>query len=546
MLITKEALSTLSLKTLSAPYIKDFSVDEKDFLAEPGKEHYILLAYLSSLHPGSTIIDIGTHYGASALALSTSSQTTIHSFDINRKVFLRDMSNVSFELADLWDETVFAHWEETIMNSAVILLDVDPHNGTMEYEFYMRLKEKGYKGLIVCDDIWYFKEMRDNFWLKIPTEEKVDITSLGHWSGTGVISFVPRPDIVWETYAGLRSIGQSNTSPYTFVTAYFDLTRMPDASPSIKARSKTYYLNSAKATFGLDTNLVVFCETDSLEELKALRPPHLLPKTRFCTVDFETLPLSKYRNTIKKNRVSHPYRGDDRNTPSYYLFCMARYSMLKSAMDMNPFKSTHFAWINVCIERMGYKNLVHMDSIFAAPRDKVSTCYIDYISANSLVPTQKYYEFGRCSLCSGFFTGSKPYLYDFCNRIEEKFLYYLGLGYGHADEQLFSPVYFDAPELFDNYYGDYTSMITNYATAWETKMPLYYVIPKSAAAKDWATCLHACKFVWASLKKGVKITDEERVALLNAYAKAQFHVDKTDVVSDGALEAFYELFRPSK
>ena len=546
MLITKEALSTLSLKTLSAPYIKDFSVDEKDFLAEPGKEHYILLAYLSSLHPGSTIIDIGTHYGASALALSTSSETTIHSFDINRKVFLRDMSNVSFELADLWDETVFAHWEETIMNSAVILLDVDPHNGTMEYEFYMRLKEKGYKGLIVCDDIWYFKEMRDNFWLKIPTEEKVDITSLGHWSGTGVISFVPRPDIVWETYAGLRSIGQSNTSPYTFVTAYFDLTRMPDASPSIKARSKTYYLNSAKATFGLDTNLVVFCETDSLEELKALRPPHLLPKTRFCTVDFEALPLSKYRNTIKKNRVSHPYRGDDRNTPSYYLFCMARYSMLKSAMDMNPFKSTHFAWINVCIERMGYKNLVHMDSIFAAPRDKVSTCYIDYISANSLVPTQKYYEFGRCSLCSGFFTGSKPYLYDFCNRIEEKFLYYLGLGYGHADEQLFSPVYFDAPELFDNYYGDYTSMITNYATAWETKMPLYYVIPKSAAAKDWATCLHACKFVWASLKKGVKITDEERVALLNAYAKAHFHVDKTDVVSDGALEAFYELFRPSK
>jgi len=546
MLITKEALSTISLKTLTQLSIKDYKVDNNEFFGEPGKQHYTLLAYLSSLHPNSTIIDIGTHCGSSALALSTSPNTKIISFDINRKVFLRDTSNVSYELADLWDETVFAHWEETIMNSAVILLDVDPHNGTMEYDLYMRLKEKGYKGLIVCDDIWYFKEMRDKFWLKIPSEEKVDITSLGHWSGTGVISFVPRPDIVWETYAGLRSIGQTLVNPYTVVTAYFDLTRMPDASASIKARSKSYYLTHAKATFGLDANLVVFCESDSLEELKALRPSHLLAKTRFCTVDFEALPMTKYRDTIKKNRISHPYKGDDRNTPSYYLFCMARYAILKSAMDMNPFNSTHFAWLNICIERMGYTNLVHLDTVFSTLRDKVSTCYIDYISQDKLVPAQKYYQVGRCSLCSGFFTGSKSYLYDFCNRIEEKFLYYLGLGYGHADEQLFSSVYFDAPELFDNYYGDYTSMITNYATSWETKMPLQYVIPKSAAAKDWATCLLACKFVWASLKKGVKITDEERVNLLNSYAKAQFHVDKTDVGSDGALEAFYELFRPSK
>jgi predicted O-methyltransferase YrrM len=545
MLITKETLSSLNLKQLVDPLLKEYSVEQNELFGVPGREHYTLLAYLSSLHEGSTIIDIGTHRGSSALSLSTSLKTTIYSFDIQRKVFLRDLPNVNYELADLWDATVFAHWEETIMNSAIILLDVDPHNGTMEYELYLRLKEKGYKGLIVCDDIWYFKEMRDKFWFKIPSSEKVDITCLGHWSGTGVISFVPRPDIQWETFAGLRTIGaEPAAQPYTVCTAYFDLTKMEDASPSIKKRTKDYYLEHAKATFALDQPLVVFCETESLENVRALRPTHLMEKTRFYTVDFESLPMTKYRDVIAKNRVRHPYRGDERNTPSYYLLCMARYALMKRVMDENPFQSTHFAWLNVCIERMGYTNLLHLDEVFSTVRDKVSTTYIDYIPKSALEPVSTYYEFGRCSLCSGFFTGGKKFLYEFCDRIEKKFLHYLHLGYGHADEQLYSPVYFDAPELFDVYYGDYSSMITNYAAAYEKRMPLGYVIPKSAAASDWATCIHACRFVWNSVAKGAcSLSEDERRGLLTNYCKAAFELPShiPEMRANGALAAFFAL-----
>jgi len=549
MRVRNEDLATIDLKSLVQPVLKDYTIDHDELFGVPGQQHYTLLAYLASLHPGSTIIDIGTHKGASALSLSTATKATIYSFDIQRKVFLRDLPNVNYELADIWDETVFEHWEKIIMDSAIIVLDVDPHNGTMEYDMYLRLKQKGYKGLIICDDIWYFKEMRDKFWYLIPSEEKVDITALGHWSGTGVISFVPRPDIVWETYAGLRTIGALPKSTYTIVTAYFDLTRMPDASNAIKARPKGYYLEHARATLALDQPLVVYCEEDSLEALKALRPAHLQEKTQFYTVDFESLPMTKYRNKIRENRVSHPYRGDERNTASYYLLCMARYALLKRIMDENPFKTTQFAWLNVCIERMGYANLVHLDEVFSGPvlREKVSTTYIDYVSKDTLAPAQKYYEFGRCSLCSGFFTGAMPYLYDFCNRIEEKFLYYLGLGYGHADEQLYSPVYFDAPEIFDVYYGDYSSMITNYAYAYETKMPLQYVIPKSLAARDFRTCIHACKHMWKSIqKRGIKVTDEERIKLLLSYARAAFELpdEIEEMKENGALEAFYKGYKP--
>jgi hypothetical protein len=89
----------------------------------------------------------------------------------------------------------------------------------------------------------------------------------------------------------------------------------------------------------------------------------------------------------------------------------------------------------------------------------------------------------------------------FARKIVEKFMYYLELGYGHADEQLYSPVYFENRDLFDLYYGDYFQMITNYRGLYDKPtMPLTLVIPKSAAADDWQTCYNACKFVIDSVE----------------------------------------------
>jgi hypothetical protein len=303
-------------------------------------------------------------------------------------------------------------------------------------------------------------------------------------------------------------------------------------------------MENARATLALDQNLVVFCEEENLERLKAMRPAHLIEKTRFEVVDFETLPLTKYRAQIRENRISHPYRGDERNTPSYYLLCMARYGLLRRVMDENPFGSTHFSWLNICIERMGYMNLIHLDDVFSRSRDRVSTIYIDYISREQLKPAQTYFQFGRCSLCSGFFTGSLPYLYEFCQRIEAKFLEYLAMGYGHADEQLYSPVYFEAPELFELYCGDYQQMVTNYAGGYDNiQMPLRLLIPKSFGNKDWVTCANACAWVWDSVQtKKAQITCEESLELLGRYATAAFEaggVVLDTMKRNGALAAFY-------
>jgi hypothetical protein len=307
---------------------------------------------------------------------------------------------------------------------------------------------------------------------------------------------------------------------WTVVTGYFDLTKMPDASPSIHDRPSTHYLENAVATMNLDQNLIVFCEPDTLSELQALRPTHLVEKTKFITVSFEDFTLTKYRNKILENRSLNADH-DDRNTASYYLLCMARYAMLKRVIAENPFGSTHFAWLNICIQRMGPKNVEELPRVFSGFRDKFSTCYIDYIPRDQVISAVRN---GRCSMCSGFFTGRADYMKRFCDEIEEKFLHYLDLGLGHADEQLYSPVYFDSPEIFEVYYGDYTEMITNYTWIQErASEPLRLLIRGSFAAGDYVTCLPACVKLWNSFKKGCAQLQSLEVIYLIFFYRSCLH-----------------------
>jgi hypothetical protein len=294
------------------------------------------------------------------------------------------------------------------------------------------------------------------------------------------------------------------------VTAYFNLTKCYDASPEINAKDFDYYLSHSLSTLTLPHNLVIFCDEDSIGYIKKLRPAFLDSKTKYIIKEFNSFRFEKngilladcfddYRVKIIENRIKNPYHFDNRNTASYYLFCMARYAMLKEVIKTNPFNSTHFCWINFCIERMGFKNLIRLEEGLSINRDKFSTCYIDYIPEILINNTKEYFKWGRCSMCSGFFTGNAEYMYKVCDLLENKFLEYLELGYGHADEQLYSPVYFEHPELFEHYYGDYHEMITNYNYVYDSpNSPIRNFIHNSFQNRNYIKCYEACKFVFNS------------------------------------------------
>lgn len=145
-----------------------------------GREHYRLLIYISNLFENKTLFDIGTNACRSAVALSHNVFNKVKSFDIIQILPTNpNIINVEFILGDSMKDS-------DLQNCPFIFLDVD-HDGSYENIVYKHLKEINWKGFLMLDDINLNDPMKE-FWNNI-TEEKYDLTSKGHWSGTGLAVF---------------------------------------------------------------------------------------------------------------------------------------------------------------------------------------------------------------------------------------------------------------------------------------------------------------------------------------------------------------------
>ena len=178
--LTKENISNIDLTKFSR-YVANLE-HRKYFFDVKFKEHYRLIAYLSALFNHSTIFDIGTNLGYSALALSYNDTNRIISYDIVECKDLNhaeELGNIEFLIGDVLKD-------ERLLGSPLIMLDTN-HDGIFENEFYKYLEDNNYKGLLFLDDIHLNQPMRD-FWNSI-SAAKADVTDLGHWSGSGLVDF---------------------------------------------------------------------------------------------------------------------------------------------------------------------------------------------------------------------------------------------------------------------------------------------------------------------------------------------------------------------
>jgi len=144
------------------------------------REHYRLLSYISKQFNNCYISDFGTLFGASALALSQNSTNHVHSYDVDIKPKRFKKENITFNEKDAVISIMAKY-------SQIILLDVDPHYGQLERIIYAKLIIEGFKGILICDDIFLNDEMRA-FWNSIKLD-KYNFTDVGHATGTGIVDF---------------------------------------------------------------------------------------------------------------------------------------------------------------------------------------------------------------------------------------------------------------------------------------------------------------------------------------------------------------------
>jgi cyclopropane fatty-acyl-phospholipid synthase-like methyltransferase len=181
------------IRGLNIDYLKAMSLNPDDW-HEAGQSEYKLYAHLSTLFQGTTILDVGSRTGGSALALSYNEENQVISYDLREQgASTIKKNNITWKIQDFRDDDTLDY-----DNISIIMIDVDPHDGTQEEEMFEFLDKKRWKGLVLLDDIGPQWPEIEDFWNRI-TFPKLDVSDVGHMSGTGAVSFDSKHELSWKS-----------------------------------------------------------------------------------------------------------------------------------------------------------------------------------------------------------------------------------------------------------------------------------------------------------------------------------------------------------
>lgn len=182
MILVKNIIDNIDMSWL---YNKAHYLDAPYIMQCAGAQHYRLLTYISMLYNNIKISDVGTRRGASAYALAYNSFNFVHTYDIDNQwqsyIEKTRPDNVKFHHKNGLDANMH-------LQSYIIMLDIDPHDGIMERKFIDDLTILKWKGILIIDDIHWNDPMR-HFWGNLRGFRKYDVTDYGHRSGCGIINF---------------------------------------------------------------------------------------------------------------------------------------------------------------------------------------------------------------------------------------------------------------------------------------------------------------------------------------------------------------------
>lgn len=201
MIINKKEIKTFDIQHLKQ-FVSSYEQHQVDSPA--GQESYKLLAYIANMFNDIKICELGTRYGTSAIMLADNPRNQVDTYDI--RIYEKDpgMENLKFYIKDMFtDENIAGLLDYKIIfvcvtdpRNTIICKDGD-HTGLLEKKLYNFLDKNNWDGILIIGAIGPSWPETHKLWNKLPTKyPKYDVTDIGHASGTGIVDFSRKLEIV--------------------------------------------------------------------------------------------------------------------------------------------------------------------------------------------------------------------------------------------------------------------------------------------------------------------------------------------------------------
>lgn len=173
--------------------------EQRNWVRQWPGEHYRLLSGLVRALRPTLVVEVGTFTGSGSLALvdgtrANNNGAKVVTYDIfawrdipGTLLQAEDFASDELEqrIGDLGQDAYFSEQRATLLAADLIFVD-GPKDGKFEPVFFSRLLEllAGSRHVVAADDIHFLNMVQIWNGLKV---DKLDVTSLGHWSGTGLM-----------------------------------------------------------------------------------------------------------------------------------------------------------------------------------------------------------------------------------------------------------------------------------------------------------------------------------------------------------------------
>jgi len=211
----------------------------------------------------------------------------------------------------------------------------------------------------------------------------------------------------------------------------------------------------------LPYNLIVFTDNEEVIEFIENKRINYKNKTYIYKKPFEDTYYYKHLDILSdlQKKFTIINGNVSQETPMYIILNNNKFDCMESAIEINPFGSDHFIWMDFGINHVAQSTNAIDEWINTTPDKIKQLCINPYIEN---IDNKQMFQYIYHHTAGGLFTGSKENLLKYCQLFKKKTEQIYAEDWYQIDEAVMTMVQRENPDLFDLFYGDYQGIISNY------------------------------------------------------------------------------------
>ena len=304
----------------------------------------------------------------------------------------------------------------------------------------------------------------------------------------------------------------------TLVTGFYNFKEIK----SREEKSIDKYFEHVEHLFKTNVNIVFFIQKQYNYRVWLGRKKHgLLDKTLIINREVDELvmmdKIDEGIDILNKNPIRHTL--PENNTPVYYYFMYNKVYLVEEIMDLNPFDSEYFGWVDFGINHVmkGYK----IEDLLTPIPVKVRMAEIKHVSNKELDDVYTVAKTFIARTVGGFWIGNKIMVKLFIDEVKKWIQKLWKLQLITHDENIYGIILMNRSEIMDVVYGDYHNFFYNWHSV-------------NSFNQIYLNNLRHCR--WANSHK--RVIDMYMKLKPNCWDKMR-NIDKFDVYIESMISAFY-------